>query len=152
MLYKLLKTDLPAIVTRTAEVFGVIVALTNGIDHMESNEVKDVLLKAVMPLLIDNNIRTSEGLQRYAFELSGIKIDETTTPKGEAVNASAHELPLFRAQFAKLTTGEETRGSHCQSRQTRNFFLIHLTSIFDEEEDSTRGRRQRNNHRQVGAQ
>ncbi len=61
-------------------------------------------LKAIIPLLIDNNIRTSELLQRYALELSGIKIDEVSTGnlKGEAVNASAHELPLFRVQFDKL--------------------------------------------------
>jgi hypothetical protein len=95
-LYKLLKTELPAVVNRDADVLGVVLALTNTLDGASVEDVKSVLMNAVIPLLIDNNMRTSDVLQRFALELFGIKTEAATTGKSETVNASSYELPIMR--------------------------------------------------------
>ena len=95
-LYKLLKTELPAVINRDADVFGVVLTLLNAIDSASPDDVKHVLTTAVLPLLIDNNMRTSDVLQRLSLELFGIKPTAAPTGKGETVNASSYELPLLR--------------------------------------------------------
>ena len=95
-LYKLLKTELPAVVNRDADVLGVVLALTNTLASASIEDVKAVLTNALIPLLIDNNMRTSDVLQRYALELFGIKTEAASTGKSEIINASSYELPLMR--------------------------------------------------------
>ena len=102
MLYKILKGDMPTAVNRGADVIGVILSLINGIDYMESEEVKHVLSHGVLPLLVDNNIRTSELLIRYSLEISGVKIDATPTRKSDAIGATSLDIPMLRVHLDKL--------------------------------------------------
>ena len=110
-LYKLLKTELPAVINRDADVFGVVLTLVNALGGASPDDVKHVLLSAVLPLLIDNNMRTSDVLQRLSLELYGIKPTPAPTGKSETVNATSYDLPLLRQHLDARAAEEKVTKS-----------------------------------------
>jgi hypothetical protein len=93
LLKQVLSKDIPQIITRDTDVLRVVMTLLNSWSTAEPGDVYDCLHDVVVPLLMDNNIRSTDSLQRIILNLAyNVELPDDLATTASTTSA----LPLVR--------------------------------------------------------
>jgi hypothetical protein len=108
LLYRVLHKDIPASISRTTDVFRVVMCMLNSWENSSSEENFTCLRDVVVPLLLDNNIRSTDALQRVALNLAyDMSLPEDVSSTVTTSTAS----PLMRQHLDQASEKEKLRKS-----------------------------------------
>ena len=108
LLYRVLHKDIPASINRTTDVVRVIMCLLNSWNNSSSEESFECLNEVVLPLLLDNNIRQTDALQRVALNLA---YDMSLPEDMSATAITSTASPLMRQYVDQASEKEKLQKS-----------------------------------------
>lgn len=100
-LLRLLKTDLPAVVSRESDVFRSLLTQVNSWSTRSNEQNLARILEVIIPLVIDNNMRTTEAMLRVVGKLV-FPNGKLPDPSGPSTTVPLTETPLMQQMLAKF--------------------------------------------------
>lgn len=95
LLDKILRKEIPACIARDTEVIRVLITLLNSWSTSDSDDIFTSLNEVLLPLLLDNNIRSTDVLQRLAFKLAHDVLVEDDDGHAVSTSSSSHLMRRF---------------------------------------------------------
>ena len=141
LLYRVLHKDIPASINRTTDVVRVVMCLLNSWNNSSSEESFECLNEVVLPLLLDNNIRQTDALQRVALNLA---YDMSLPEDMSATAITSTASPLMR-QYVDQASEKEKLQKSLKTLKTNTHHSSPSSSSSSSSFGSFRGKRRGGN-------
>ena len=102
---EMLTKDWPLMVTRGSDVIRVVLTMLNGWENRSKDDIHDWVLKVVLPLLIDNNLRATDSMNRSTIKIAYPQAGKL--PDEPSRSSSSAQTPLMQQMIAENTEHQD---------------------------------------------
>lgn len=102
---EMLTKDWPTMITRNSDVIRVLLTLMNLWEHRSQDENLELITKVVLPLLIDNNLRATDTLNRATIKIAYPQAGKL--PDEPSRSSSSAQTPLMQQLLAENTEHQD---------------------------------------------